>query len=63
VIAKITGSLLISARDDSGWESASDERAGGEAPGHAECGMRNAEFQGQVDARGDISAASLIDLA
>src|SRR6266851_37155 len=39
----MTGSLLISARDDSGWESAWDGRAGGEAVENAERGTRNAE--------------------
>jgi len=55
--------LLISARD--GWESdcASDERAGEGAPANAECGMRNAELQGEVGARRDPSAVCLIDLA
>jgi len=59
----MTGSLLISARDGWEWESAWDERAGGAAPANAECGMRNAEFQGEVAARSEPSAASVIDLA
>jgi hypothetical protein len=55
--------LLINARDDSEWESASGALADVGARANAECGMRNAEFQGEVDARADPSAASLIDLA
>src|SRR5216684_2396010 len=39
----MTGSLLISARDDSGWGSAWDGRAGEGALENAERGTRNAE--------------------
>jgi len=59
----MTGSRLISDRAGWVWDCASDERADEGAPANAECGMRNAEFQGEVDARADPSAASLIDLA
>src|SRR2546430_9557120 len=42
-MARITGSLLISARGGSGWESASDARAGGGAGVNAERGTRKGE--------------------
>ena len=61
-MAKITGSLVI-ARAYWVRGSASGALAGGGAQANAECGMRNAEFQGKVGARSAPSAASLIDLA
>ena len=62
VMAKITGNRF-NAPSDSESDCAWGERAGGAAPANAECGMRNAEFQGEVGARPHASAASLIDLA
>src|SRR5437867_12791164 len=50
-MARITGSLLISARGGSGWESASDARAGGGAGVNAERETRKAEQARPAPAR------------
>src|SRR2546428_3869416 len=42
-MARMTGSLLITARDGSGWESAGDGRADGAVVENAERGTANAE--------------------